>query len=547
MIKPDHPQRRDMERIYGSISPFELKDTLISFANENATAHAQTMLNAGRGNPNWISTEPREAFFALGQFAIEECKRVHYVDPGLAGLPERQGSYDRFRTYAAKHRYTAGIDFLEAVIAYGVKTHNMRPDDWVYELVDGIIGGHYPYPDRMLPQIEKVVYDFLCQELYGGTSLQGHARIYAVEGATAAMCYIFDSLIANQLLESGDTIAIMVPIFTPYLEIPHLPQYHFKIKYIIASGTNADGSHSWQYPDSEIEKLKDTSIKALFCVNPSNPPSVAVKPCTVNKLVQIIHNHHPNLMIIMDDVYCTFVDQFRSIMTDIPRNSIGVYSFSKYYGVTGWRLGVIVVHDNNVFDELIRSLPTAKRDVIQSRYSALTTHPEKITFIDRIVADSRQVALNHTAGLSTPQQVQMALFAIAGLLDKQNTYKDLTKSICRRRKAMLYEGLDMDVVHNAYDASYYTEFDLLVWARRHCGEDFANYLQENFEPVDILFRLAEESSIVLLNGGGFHGPAWSIRISLANLNDEAYLQIGRAIRHILHDYVNQWHSTQNKT
>ena len=29
--------------------------------------------------------------------------------------------------------------------------------------------------------------------------------------------------------------------------------------------------------------------------------------------------------------------------------------------------------------------------------------------IDRMVADSRAVALNHTAGLSTPQQVHMAL------------------------------------------------------------------------------------------------------------------------------------------
>ena len=29
---------------------------------------AHVMLNAGRGNPNWIATEAREAFFALGGF-----------------------------------------------------------------------------------------------------------------------------------------------------------------------------------------------------------------------------------------------------------------------------------------------------------------------------------------------------------------------------------------------------------------------------------------------------------------------------------------------
>ena len=43
--------------------------------------------------------------------------------------------------------------------------------------------------------------------------------------------------------------------------------------------------------------------------------------------------------------------------------------------------------------------------------------PQQLKFIDRLVADSRSVALNHTAGLSTPQQVQMALFALSPCMD----------------------------------------------------------------------------------------------------------------------------------
>ena len=35
---------------------------------------------------------------------------------------------------------------------------------------------------------------------------------------------------------------------------------------------NADPDAEWQYPDSELEKLKDPSIKIFFCINPSNPP-----------------------------------------------------------------------------------------------------------------------------------------------------------------------------------------------------------------------------------------------------------------------------------
>ena len=69
---------------------------------------------------------------------------------------------------------------------------------------------------------------------------------------------------------------------------------------------------------------------------------------------------------------------------------------------------------------------------------------------------------------------------------------------------------------------------------------FADYMKKHFDPVDILFRLAEKTSIVLLNGGGFAGPEWSIRISLANLDTPAYPKIGRAIAEMLHEYAAAW-------
>ena len=49
----------------------------------------------------------------------------------------------------------------------------------------------------------------------------------------------------------------------------------------------------------------------------------------------------------------TFVDNFQSLMTEIPHNTIYVYSFSKHLGCTGWRLGVIALHEKNLIDDLI--------------------------------------------------------------------------------------------------------------------------------------------------------------------------------------------------
>ncbi|SHJ23128.1 aspartate 4-decarboxylase [Clostridium cavendishii DSM 21758] len=532
-------QRKEIEEVYGKISPFELKDKLINLAEESKKRGTHSLLDAGRGNPNWIAATPREAFFTFGQFAVAESRRV-WNEYDLAGMPNKEGIAKRFVEFTKKHKDAPGIELLSKMINYGVTVKGFDPDEWIYELVDGIIGDNYPQPDRMLHHVECVVNDYLIQELCYNEPLEGKFKTFAVEGATAAMCYIFDTLIANNILAKGDKIALMAPIFTPYLEIPHLPRYNFEVVKIMADEITEDGRRTWQYSSKEIEKLSDSSIKALFIVNPSNPASVAMKQETVRQLKDIVKNDNPDLMIISDDVYSTFVDNFRSLMADLPYNTIGVYSYSKYFGVTGWRLGTIAIYEDNVFDKLLREQDENKKERARRRYSGISTDPDNISFIDRIVADSRQVALNHTAGLSTPQQVQMAFFSLFAIIDKENRYKQLTKNICRRRKKLLFEGLGLKLQVDPFDAAYYTQFDLLEWAERNYNDKFVQYLQKNYKPVDILIRLAEQSSIVLLSGSGFDGPEWSIRISLANLNDEAYSKVGQVLRKVLGDYAKEW-------
>ena len=54
---------------YEKLGPFEIKDFLAKVASKTAQESSISYLNAGRGNPNWVATEPREAYFLLGQFA----------------------------------------------------------------------------------------------------------------------------------------------------------------------------------------------------------------------------------------------------------------------------------------------------------------------------------------------------------------------------------------------------------------------------------------------------------------------------------------------
>src|SRR5467141_2374177 len=311
-------------REYESLSPFEIKDFLAKAALKTSKAGSTAYLNAGRGNPNWIATEPREAFFLLGQFAITESKRVLDLPAGVGGMPRAQGIADRLEGWLRAHRDSPGARFLGAMVPWAVKKFGFEPDKFVHELVDSIIGDNYPVPDRMLVHNEQIVHEYLQWAMCGAPRPNGTFRLYAVEGGTAAMCYIFKSMKANRLLHPGDTIALGTPIFTPYLELPHLEDYGLKFVTIQAPQENR-----FQLTDTELKKLEDPKVKAFFLVNPGNPTGVAMSKEVIGKIANLVKTKRPDLMLLTDDVYGTFVHDFRSLLGELPHNTIGVYSYSK--------------------------------------------------------------------------------------------------------------------------------------------------------------------------------------------------------------------------
>jgi len=518
-------------RKFEALSPFEIKDELINLAKKTSRTTQSAFLNAGRGNPNWVATTPREGFFLLGQFAITESKRVMDHPAGIGGMPQASGIAHRFDAWLEKQGDAPGAAFLSSMMQFAIGMFGFDRDAFVHELVDSIIGDNYPVPDRMLVHNERIVHEYLMWAMCGKPRPPGKFDLYAVEGGTAAMCYIFKSLKANRLLRPGDTFALGTPIFTPYLEMTHLEDYDLKMVEIKAPQENR-----FQYTDDEIKKLEDPKIKAFFIVNPGNPTGMGMNKETMAKLTKLVKTKRPDLMLLTDDVYGTFVDDFRSLMGELPQNTIGVYSYSKYFGCTGWRLGVIAIHEDNIFDKMIAKLSDADVKALDKRYGPLTLTPRKLKFIDRIVADSRDVALNHTSGLSLPQQVMMSLFSLSEMMDAKKEYQKACEEIVHRRAWTMIEGMGLQLSPNpSYDA-YYGLIDFEFWARKNIGDQAVEYLKKHIHPLDLAFRLAEAHGIVLLNGGGFAAPDWSLRVSLANLPDEAYEDIGRGVRTVARGY-----------
>ena len=324
------------------------------------------------------------------------------------------------------------------------------------------------------------------------------------------------------------------------MSIPQLNDYELQ-----RINLNSREEDHWQLAPEAIGKLNDSNVKVLMLVNPSNPGAMALSSQSLDAIKAAV-TKNPDLMIITDDVYGTFAEQFESVYAVVPNNTLLVYSYSKLFGATGWRIGVIAAHEDNVFDRLIAKLPDNQKAELNKRYGHIALHPENMKFIDRMVADSRSIGLYHTAGLSTPQQIMEVLFSLAHLLNEsvdgadQDHYIAEAKAIVDTRYQLLNKGLGISGFNSPHNTEYYSLIDIYELARQYYGTEFANWLRDNFTQLDFLYKLSKRYGTVLMNGVGFGSKPGLLRVSEANLPDEAYSMIASDIRGLMASYHTRW-------
>jgi aspartate 4-decarboxylase len=136
------------------------------------------------------------------------------------------------------------------------------------------------------------------------------------------------------------------------------------------------------------------------------------------------------------------------------------------------------------------------------------------------------------------------MFSLAELMDSDKQYQSACRDIVYRRVHALLNGLGLELTPNPLYDGYYGLIDFEFWASKNIGKEAVEYLKKNVHPLDLAFRLAEDHGIVLLNGGGFDAPDWSLRVSLANLPDDVYEEIGRGVRSIARGYRDAYEASK---
>lgn len=511
------------------LSNFEVAAIFNKYAQHNLRGNE--VVNGGRGNPNWIATTARLAYSRLLEFGVIEAERTYFDPRGMAGDVQKEGIYQRLMIALKSSRRDI---FLRKVIDAAISQLAIKDKDaFVYELVDGALGDHYPYPPRCLTYTEKVLQRYLQKVCFKDVQMAQDVDIFPTEGGTAAMVYIFQELHYAHVLYPGDTVVVNSSIFTPYLQIPELSEYNLRIKTVTTKREN-----NWQMTDEQFEQLKDPRVKAFFAVNPTNPTARAFTPERLAKFKEVI-KANPDLVIITDDVYGTFSPSYQSIFAVAPHNTILVYSFSKLYGATGQRLGVVCMHHQNVCDRIIQeNLQNRRlRELDERRYSIVVPDPHKMKFIDRMVADSRAIGLYHTAGLSSPQQVMMDMFALSNLKDAGlSPYVQLSREVVAARYHEFWHGLGIQPDETPENTRYYTLVDIFDLMRQRHGKEFCQYFKDNYNYLDFTYRLATEFGAVVMDATAFGAEKGNVRVSLANLEKADYRKLARAILDLVDEY-----------
>ena len=155
-------------------------------------------------------------------------------------------------------------------------------------------------------------------------------RILITPGASGGLM-----LLANLLLSAGDGILLSDPAYPCVRNFIHLMSAEPQL---IPVGLEQNFQ-----PDLQLlNRYKRSNTKGLWLASPSNPTGTIIERERLEQACAWAHRER--LHVLVDEIYqgLHYVDDMPSVL-EIDQSCCVVNSFSKYFGMTGWRLGWIVV------------------------------------------------------------------------------------------------------------------------------------------------------------------------------------------------------------
>jgi len=226
---------------------------------------------------------------------------------------------------------------------------------------------HYT-PALGLPQLREAIAAFY-MERYGLRI--SPARIIVTPGASGALL-----LALGILVNPGEKVLMSDPCY---------PCNRHLVRFIesLPIGIGTDAATGYQLTPELIAKHWDAKTAAVMIASPANPTGTLLDPESLRAIVEKVHALGGKL--IADEIYHGLVYQGEAATAlSVSDEVFVINSFSKYFGMTGWRLGWLVAPETYVrdADKLAQNIFLAASTPAQ--YAALAAfQPETIAILEQ--------------------------------------------------------------------------------------------------------------------------------------------------------------------
>ncbi len=258
-------------------------------------------------------------------------------------------------------------------------------------------------------------------------------RIVVTTGSSAAFVIAFLAA-----FDAGDTVGLANPGYPAYRNI--LKAVNLKITDIQTSEKNR-----WAPTPADIANAG--RLDGLLIASPANPTGTMLSPEALAQLIKA--SEQRNIQFISDEIYheLTFA-QPQSTALSTSDKAIIINSFSKYYCMTGWRVGWMIVPDH-----LVRAVECLSQNMYIST-PAISQHAAIAAFdatdeLDErraVYAENREFLLNALpdAGIDRFTPVDGAFYIYADVSRYTNDSADFTSRMLKQAGVATTTGLDFD-------------------------------------------------------------------------------------------------------
>jgi aspartate/methionine/tyrosine aminotransferase len=289
-----------------------------------------------------------------------------------------------------------------------------------------------------LPVLRQRIAQFY-EERYGAAAHIDVERIAVTTGSSGAFILAF---LAG--FDAGDGIAFAAPGYPGYRNIATaLDLKPMPIPCGVETGFQ---------PTAELMERLDQIPDGLILASPANPTGAMVAPSILEELVDWCRAH--GVRIIADEIYhgITYGAAAETLLAMDP-TAIVINSFSKYFSMTGWRLGWMVMPE-----DISRASECLSQNIFISP-PALSQHAALAVFdctdeLDanvRRYADNRAILLDglEAAGFGPFAPADGAFYVYAGIQALNGTSPDLCAEMLEKTGVAATPGTDFDVDEGA--------------------------------------------------------------------------------------------------